>query len=78
MCAKGAGFICLSVIHFDTIEPGGRHAAWLRASLLDALVTLSVFSTYFMHGTTLQNPMLANLEALRSTGFQRSPMERRS
>ena len=62
---------------FDTIDPGGRPAEWLRAAILDGLLTLSVFSTYFARGTPLEQPMLDRLQALRTTGFQRAPMERR-
>ncbi len=62
---------------FDTIDPGGRPAGWLRAAVLDGVLTLSVFSTYFARGTPLEQPMLDRLEALRTTGFQRAPMERR-
>ena len=62
---------------FDKIDPRGRQAGWLKAALLDELVTLSAYSTYFAHGTALMQPTLDRLEALKATGFQRAPMERR-
>ena len=62
---------------FDAIDAAGRPLEWLQAGLLDALVTLSGFSTYFALGTPLLQPTLDRLEALKATGFQRPPMERR-
>jgi FkbM family methyltransferase len=62
---------------FDSIDPGNQQEAWLKAALLDGLVELSRFSTYFARGTPLEQPTLDRLEALKATGFLRAPMERR-
>ncbi len=62
---------------FDAIDPAGRHGEWLKAALLDALVALTDFSTYYARGTPREQPTLDRLEALRATRFQRAPMERR-
>jgi FkbM family methyltransferase len=62
---------------FDAIDAAGRPAEWLQASLVDALVALSGFSTYFAPGTPHQQATLDRLEALKASGFQRAPMERR-
>ena len=65
-----------AIAGFDALEPKGRPSEWLRASLLDALVTHSAYSTYFARGP-LQAATLERLESLRTSGFQRPPMERR-
>lgn len=62
---------------FDAIDPGSRPKEWLEAALLDGLIELSSFSTYYARGTHLQQPTLDRLEALKSSGFMRAPMERR-
>ncbi len=62
---------------FDAIDPGSRPGEWLKASLLDGLIELSSFSTYYARGTPLQQPTLDRLEALKDSGFMRAPMERR-
>jgi hypothetical protein len=63
---------------FDAIKPDARHAEWMRASLLDALMTLGAFSSYFSQGTVAKREaLLERLEKLRATGFQRAQMERR-
>jgi FkbM family methyltransferase len=49
----------------------------LFAVLLEELVTLSTFSTYFTRGTPLQQVTLDRLEALKATGRMTAPMERR-
>ncbi len=62
---------------FDALPASGRHAEWLRASLLDQLLRLNAFSSYFMQPTESRRSwLLSQLEALRSTGFQRPAMER--
>ncbi len=58
--------------HFDEIAPAGNSLNWLLASLLDQVVLLYAYSTYFAPPELLQN-----LEVIKSTGFQRSEMERR-
>ena len=62
---------------FDSIDPRGQADSWLKAALLDGLVELSRFSTYFARGTPMEQPTLDRLEALKATGFIRPPMERR-
>ena len=62
---------------FDAVDPHGCHGEWLKAALLDGLVELSLFSTYFARGTPMQQLTLDRLEALKATGFMRAPMERR-
>ncbi len=57
---------------FDAIADRGRHAAWLSAAVLDQFVTLAAYSTYFSG-----KEILALLERLKETDFQRPPMERR-
>lgn len=64
------------IADFDTIDPLGPHGEWLKAALLEGLVALSSFSTYFTRGTPLQQPTLDRLEALKATGYLRAPMER--
>ena len=56
---------------FDRIAPDGRGPIWLLSALADGFVRQRSFSTYFADRDALQN-----LEALRSTGFQRISMER--
>jgi FkbM family methyltransferase len=58
--------------HFDRVVASGRLRSWLLASLLDQGISLYAHSTYFAPLELLQN-----LEALKSTGFQRPEMERR-
>lgn len=65
------------VAAFDAVDPGARHGEWLKAALLDGLVELGLFSTYFARGTAMQQLTLDRLEALKATGFMRAPMERR-
>ena len=58
--------------HFDVIDPGGREHQWLIASILDQLLSLASFSSYFAHTDNLKH-----FEFLKESGFQRPEMERR-
>ena len=53
-------------------------APQVLAGVLEDLVTLAAFSTYFGRGAPLGGTFMRQLEALRATGFIRPPMERRS
>ena len=57
---------------FEDITPGGRLSAWMEASVLDAYLGMSAFSSYFAG-----DEHLVLLERLHKTGFERPEMERR-
>jgi hypothetical protein len=58
--------------HFDAIAPGSRIGDWCEASVLDACLCMSAYSTFFKGEA--QFPLL---ERLCETGFERPEMERR-
>ncbi len=58
--------------HFDNVDPSGSDREWLIASILDQLLSLTNYSSYFA-----RLDYLKHFEFLRENGFQRPEMERR-
>ena len=58
--------------HFDYVDPAGRERQWLIASILDQMLSLATFSSYFA-----RLDYLKHFEFLKENGFQRPEMERR-
>jgi hypothetical protein len=67
----GEPFLAASARH-ESLDPAGRVADWLFASLCEQLMKLHHFSSYYTGQDSL-----ANLLALQATGFQSAEMDRR-